>query len=79
MNVDWDPNPTFLNIPAVRPGQTAAEHEAARARLASLYASYADSLDEEYPMWHYEILAVHHPDPELAELAQQRRDREEPT
>jgi N-formylglutamate amidohydrolase len=73
---DWDPNPTFLNIPAVRPNADAADIAKAQARLDSLYASYADSLDEEYPMWHFEILTDCHPDPELAELAQQRRHKE---
>jgi hypothetical protein len=50
--------------------------EACKQRMRDLYASYADSLDEEYPMWHYEILTVSHPPHELADLAQSRRDQE---
>jgi hypothetical protein len=73
---DWDPNPTFLNIPAARPDATAADIAKVQARLDSLYASYADSLDEECPYWQYEILTDCAPDAELAELARQRRDKE---
>lgn len=76
MRLAWDPNPTFLNIPAVGPDADPADIAAVQARLDDLYRSYADSLDDDYPMWHFEILTDRHPDPELAELAWQRRDKE---
>lgn len=76
MRVAWDPHPTFIRLPVYRPDASPEQRAADEQRMRDLYASYADSLDEEYPLWHFEILAVRNPARELVELAQERRDRE---
>jgi hypothetical protein len=76
VRVRWDPHPAFIGLPVWPAGASQAEIDAYNRRIRDLYASYADSLDEEYPLWHFEILTVRQPAYELAELAQQRRDGE---
>lgn len=76
MRVRWDPNPTFIGMLVWKPNATQEYIDACNQRMRDLYASYAGSLDEEYPMWHFEILTVANPPHELVVLAQARRDRE---
>lgn len=76
MRLLWDPNPTFTNLPAFQLNPSQAEVDAFIARMRQLYGRYAASLDQTYPLWHFEILTVRNPPAELAEMAQQRRDRE---
>jgi len=74
VRVRWDPHPTLIGLPVWKPNLTAVEEAAYDARMWELYAAYAGDLDQEYPMWPYEILTIDHPPHQLVEMAQHRRD-----
>lgn len=76
MRVAWDPNPTFIRLPVYNPDASPEQRDAANQQMRDLYAGYAASLDSDYPLWYFEILAVRNPASELVDLAQERRDRE---
>ena len=76
MRLHWDPHPTFTGLPAYKANASQADIDAANARMRKLYERYATSLDTHHPLWHFEILTIANPPRELADLAQERRDRE---